>query len=163
MKGHGPQRGFTLIEVVIAMFVAALGIGALLTTLGNSADTVGRLRDISMAQWVALNRVSEVRLAGVPPTVGTTQGTTDQDFGGKRWRWQQEVSDPGMAGILRIDVRVAPLESSAPAAAAPTEGKAPAFPALATVHGFFGTAVGPPSGIDPDWSLAGAGSPGPKP
>ena len=57
------RRGFTLIEVIIALFVVALGIGALLTTLVSSADSLGRLRDKSMAEWIALNRISEVRLS----------------------------------------------------------------------------------------------------
>jgi general secretion pathway protein I len=143
-------RGFTLIEVMIALVVVALGIGALLTTLTSSAETIGRLRVQSFAQWVALNRISEVRLSGERPATGTRDG--EAEFGGARWRWHQQVSDAGFAGMLRIEVAVQRL----PASGAPAVGAdIGSFPALASVSGFLGSAVAPPRGIDPDWSLAG--------
>lgn len=153
-------RGFTLIEVIIALFVVALGIGALLSTLVSSADSLGRLRDKSLAEWIALNRISEVRLSGRKPTAGVTAGSIE--YGGRNWSWQQVVTDPGMAGMLRIDVRVAPSAEGAPrpAAAVTSEAAQRAFPAIATAYGFIGTAVGPATGIDPDWSLAAAPNPG---
>jgi general secretion pathway protein I len=149
-------RGFTLIEVIIALFVIALGVGALLTTLTSSANSVAYLREKSLAEWIALNRISEVRLSNARPATGTSQGTVE--YAGRTWRWLQSVTDPGIAGILRLDVRVAPQETATPATAATAEG-AQEFPALATTYGFIGTSVAPASGNDPDWSLAAAPSP----
>lgn len=161
-------RGFTLIEVLIALLVVALGIGSLLTTLASSADNVGHLRDKSFAEWVALNRISEVRLAIARPGPGTSTGETE--YAGVKWRWRQVVADQGMAGMLRIDVSVARADStSAEAAAKSSAASDPASPAannfnsLTTAYGFLGTAVAPASGIDPDWSVAAAGSGNPPP
>jgi general secretion pathway protein I len=155
-------RGFTLIEVVVALFVIALGIGALMTTLASSADSVGHLREKSFAEWVALNRISELRLQATPAATGIVMGSTE--YAGSKWRWRQEISDQGIAGILRIDISVAADAAGAatePAAASSSEA---AFPALATAYGFVGTTAATPSGIDPDWSLAAApgtgGTPG---
>jgi general secretion pathway protein I len=155
-----PARGFTLIEVIIALFVVALGIGALLSALVSSADSLGRLRDKSMAEWIALNRISEVRLSGRKPTAGVTSGSVE--YGGRPWSWQQIVSDPGLAGMLRIDVQVAPSsENIRPSAAATSpEAARRAFPGVATAYGFIGTAVAQATGIDPDWGLAAAANPG---
>lgn len=153
------SRGFTLIEVMIAMFVIALGVGALLATLTSSADAAAHLREKSLAQWVALNRVSEVRLGNGRPAAGTTRGTVD--YAGRTWRWQQTVNDPGIAGILRLDVLVAPQATDEPAAG-PAEANT-AFPALGRAIGFIGTSVAPGNGNIPDWSLAAApaaGGPG---
>jgi len=152
---HSPPCGFTLIEVVIALFVVAIGIGALLTTLVSSADTLGRLRDKSMAEWIALNRISEVRLARRTPATGVTTGKVD-DYGGRPWTWQQTVSDPGIAGMLRIDVSVALAGDgdAPPAATSPTDAAQREFRGVATAYGFFGTAVGQATGNDPDWSIA---------
>jgi len=150
-----PARGFTLIEVLIALLVIALGVGALLSTLTSSADTVARLRDKSLAEWVALNRLSELRLSNSRPGVGVTTGTLD-DFADGRWGWKQTITDPGIAGILRVDVQVmhrAVTGTSEPAAQ-------DEFPALATAYGFLGAAVAPATGVDPDWSLAAAGTGG---
>lgn len=154
-------RGFTLIEVLIALLVIALGVGALLATLTSSADTVARLREKSLAEWVALNRISEVRLSNSRPGVGVTTGTLD-NFADGRWGWRQSITDPGMAGILRVEVQVmhraaTGAAESASAAPSATDEK---FPALATAYGFLGTSVSPATGIDPDWSIAAAGTGG---
>jgi len=95
-----------------------------------------------------------VRLGNSRPSAGTTGGSVE--YAGRSWRWQQTVTDPGIAGILRLDVRVAPL-SAAPQAPAAEGGQE--FPALATAYGFLGTAVAPGNGNDPDWSLAAAPPP----
>jgi general secretion pathway protein I len=147
------MRGFTLIEVIVALFVIALGIGALMTTLASSADSLGHLREKSFAEWVALNRISELRLDGVPPVAGIVMGTTE--YAGSKWRWRQQISDQGIAGMLRIDVSVAAATDAAKEQPAATTAETE-FPALATAYGFVGTSVAKPSGIDPDWSLAAA-------
>jgi general secretion pathway protein I len=160
VKSAAPRTGcsgFTLIEVVIALFVIALGIGALLTTLTSSAESVGHLRDKSFAEWVALNRISETRLATAKPGVGVLEG--DIDYAGSKWHWRQTIADQGMAGMLRIDVAVARAADAA-AASTGADGADVRFPALATAYGFYGTAVAPASGIDPDWSPAAAGGTG---
>jgi general secretion pathway protein I len=157
---HRLSRGFTLIEVLIALLVIALGVGALLSTLTSSADTVGRLREKSLAEWVALNRISEVRLSKTRPGVGVTSGTLDK-FAEGRWTWRQTVTDPGIAGILRVEVQVmrqpATGGNTEPATpSSPTSEATGKFPALATAYGFLGTSVAPATGVDPDWSLAAA-------
>jgi general secretion pathway protein I len=161
----GPPRGFTLIEVLIALLVIALGVGALLATLTSSADSVAHLREKSLAEWVALNRISQVRLSGTRPGIGVTTGNLD-NFADGQWVWRQSVTDPGIAGILRVEVKV--MHRRAATAAAADDVSSPAasaagdkFPALATAYGFLGTAVAPASGIDPDWSVTAGGGPGP--
>jgi general secretion pathway protein I len=153
-RQHRTSRGFTLIEVMIALFVIALGVGALLATLAASADSAAYLREKSLAEWIALNRISEVRLGNVRPSAGTTQGTVE--YAGRTWRWQQTLNDPGIAGILRLDVLVAAQAADAPPAAADANAQ---FPALGRAIGFIGTAVAPASGNTPDWSPAAAPSP----
>ncbi|HTQ35707.1 MAG TPA: type II secretion system minor pseudopilin GspI [Steroidobacteraceae bacterium] len=147
-----PQRarGFTLVEVLIAVLVVALGIGALLTTLTSSADTIGRLRDKSFAQWIALNQIATQRLSGTQPAVGITSGTLD--YAGNTWRWEQEVSDPGVDGLLRVEVRVA-RQKPAMDSDAPDPDKPMA--AIGTADGFVSSSVDKPSGRTPDWTLAG--------
>jgi general secretion pathway protein I len=157
-RGMQPARGFTLIEVIVALFVVALGLGALLATLTSSADAIGHLRNKSFAQWIALNRISEVRLSGTRPGVGKSDG--ELQYAGSTWRWQQQVSDSGIAGMLRIDVAVAPAGSGAKPSMDRT-GAEESFAALGSAYGFFGTSVASPNGFDPDWSVAAAAGQGP--
>lgn len=160
-------RGFTLIEVLIALLVVALGMGALLSTIASSANAVTRLRDKSFAQWIALNRIAELRLSGQQPEVGITTG--DVEYAGAQWRWEQEIQDPGVAGILRVEVRVGlrppGFKESSTAGSKDTD-----FQPVTTGFGFVGSSATRPSGRDPDWSLAsavqrnpGAGGGGPQP
>lgn len=145
-------RGFTLIEVLVAVLVVALGIGALLTTLSASADTVSRLRDKSFAQWIALNQISSLHLSGAQPAIGVTYGTVDYANGS--WRWQQEITDPGVAGMVRVEVRVAQLVKDAETPSQPM-GDTP-MPSVGSAFGFLSTTVARPSGQNPDWSFSGA-------
>jgi general secretion pathway protein I len=125
------QRGFTLIEVMVALVVVALGMSALMETLGSAADTATWLRDKTVAQWIAFNQLDTTRLAGVLPTDGTTNG--ELDYAGRHWRWRQEVSDLGFPGLFRIDVKVEP----APTATVDESAW------MATVTGGMGDAVSP--------------------
>ncbi len=81
------QRGFTLIEVLVALVIVALGMAALLETLGSAADTASWLRDKTFAQWIAFNQLELTRLSGSAPSAGTTNG--ELDYAGRHWRWRQ--------------------------------------------------------------------------
>jgi general secretion pathway protein I len=150
-----PRRrvgGFTLIEVLIAVFVVALGIGSLLSTISASARATGQMRDQSMARWVALNRLAELRLSRERPAVGTNSGQAE--LGNMQWTWRQVITDPGLAGVLRVDVAVARSDATAgnTATAAGTDAEAE-FNAVASVIGFVSTTVASTSGFEPNWSF----------
>jgi len=144
--------GFTLIEVLVAIVVVALGIGALLTTLASAADTISRLREKSFAEWIALNQIATLRLSGSQAATGVTRGTVD--YAGTRWQWEQEVTDPGVAGILRVDVRVAPQTAKSEDSKV-SLGDTP-MASVGTAYGFLSSAVERPNGATPDWSFAAA-------
>ncbi|HEY6455704.1 MAG TPA: type II secretion system minor pseudopilin GspI [Steroidobacteraceae bacterium] len=140
------QRGFTLIEVLIALVIVALGMSALLETLGSAADTSTWLRDKTFAQWIGLNQLETLRLSGALPTDGTTDG--ELDYAGRHWRWRQVVSDFGLPGIFRIDVKVEPADTST----VDEQGW------MTTITGAMGDAVAPPQlqSLYPDPSLPGS-------
>jgi general secretion pathway protein I len=102
------SRGFTLIEVLVALAIVTIGMAALLSALSSSADSSAYLRDKTFAEWVALNRIEEVRLATQLPEKKKSDGTAE--LAGRKWKWQQEVQETTVAGILRVDVRVKPDE-----------------------------------------------------
>jgi general secretion pathway protein I len=133
-----PAAGFTLIEVLVALAVVALGMAALMTALGSSADSASYQRDKTLAEWVALNRVEEVRLAFKRPTKGKSDG--EVEMAGQKWRWGQEVVEAEVKGILRIDVSVKPTNAPGP--------KDSGW--YTTVSGIVGDALAPPRGdMDP--------------
>ncbi|HTY92959.1 MAG TPA: type II secretion system minor pseudopilin GspI, partial [Steroidobacteraceae bacterium] len=103
------QRAFTLIEVLVALVIVALGMSALLETLGSAADTASWLREKTFAQWIGFNQLASTRLSGTLVAAGTTDG--ELDYAGRHWRWRQVVTDLGFPGLFRIDVKVEPADT----------------------------------------------------
>ena len=100
------QRGFTLLEVLIALAIVALSVGALLGTVTSSASNVSYLKDKTLGEWVALNRLTEIRTAKLMPDTGKRTGSAE--MGGMRWQWEEEVTELPIKGMFRIDVRSRP-------------------------------------------------------
>jgi general secretion pathway protein I len=131
--------GFTLIEVLVALVIVAVGMAAVMSALSSSASTLSFLRDETFAQWVALNKISTIRISGQQPPVGNTDG--DTDFAGRSWHWRQEVVSTEVPGVVRIDVKVRPKEIHA--------GDDEAW--TTTVSGISGNSVGVSDGYNPSW------------
>ena len=99
-------RGFTLIEVLVALIIVAFGMGAVLSALSSSADNISALREKTLAQWIAMNQIADTRLSLTPPQPGVTEGDT-KDFGNGNWHWRQDVIAMDFPpGMLEIAVRV---------------------------------------------------------
>ena len=142
--------GFTLLEVLVALAVVTLGMAALLGTLNSAAGTVGYLQDKTLAEWIALNQVSKMRLQqGQALSKGDSEG--EVDYAGRQWKWSQNIDDMPIPGMLRIAVKVRPSDVNA--------GADNAW--YADVTGVVGDAVGAPRGDLPSWNTTpGPGTPG---
>jgi general secretion pathway protein I len=105
------NRGFTLIEVLVALVIVAVGMSAMMGALSSSAKTVVYVQDKTLAEWVALNQIANTRLqlgqGQVPPT-GTTNG--DLDYGNRSWHWRQDIVASQVPGIVQIHAKVRPKE-----------------------------------------------------
>jgi general secretion pathway protein I len=126
-------RGFTLIEVLVALAIVVLGMSALLGAMTSAADTSIYLRDKMFAEWVALNRVEEVRLQFRKPAKGKSDG--EVEYAGRKWRWEQEVLETEIPGILRVEVKARPADMN-------TSAKRSWY---TTTSGIIGDAIAPPS------------------
>jgi len=135
------QRGFTLIEVVVALIVVSLGMLAVIETVGGTARNSSYLRDKTVAHWVAMNKLTEVRLLPNAPAVD--KSSDEVEMAGREWRWTMEVKQTPVETIRRIDISVRPSE-------------APEKSSMAFVSGFYGTAVAPPGTTMVQWK----GTPG---
>ena len=103
---HQTQRGFTLLEVLIALAIVAVSVGALLGTVTSSASNIIYLKDKTLAEWVALNRLTEIRIAQQMPDPGKRTGNAE--MGGMRWQWEEEVVELPVKGMFRVDMRARP-------------------------------------------------------
>ena len=136
-------RGFTLIEVLAALVIVALGMLGAITAVNQSARNGTYLREKTLAHWVAMNLITERRLQPSPPDVAETKG--EVEFANARWRWTLRVTQTEVRSLRRMDVSVA-------LASAPEDSS------LATLSGFYGTALSTATGGTVNW--AGSGAPG---
>ncbi len=135
------HRGFTLIEVLVALAIVAIGMAAVLEALTSSANAAMYLQDKTFAEWAAFNRIETVRLSGSIPGTGTSHDTVD--YAGRSWEWRQKVTATRIPGMVRIEVDVRPADSKASA----DRGW------YATAMGFMGSAVDPGTTAEPfNWS-----------
>jgi len=143
------QHGFTLIEVLAALIIVSLGMLGVIEAVGDTAKNGAYLREKTIAHWVAMNQLSKVRLETRPPK--TEKSSDEVEMAGRKWRWSMDVTQTQVQTLLRIDISVAPAES-------------PRTTSLATITGFYGTAIAPAqqpvswSGVDQGGP--GAGGPG---
>lgn len=73
MSGHPGRRGvagFTLVEVLIALTIAAVALIASVRATGALTNSSADLRARTLAQWSAENRLSEIRVQGLWPNPG---------------------------------------------------------------------------------------------
>ena len=129
-------HGFTLIEVLVALVIVALGMMGVIQAVIQVANTGTYLRERTLAHWIAMNLITERRLQAEPPEIGTS---SDQlEFAGQRWRWRVDVSETAVETMRRFDVRVGFAD-------------APEDATLARATGFYGTAIAPAGSTNVAW------------
>jgi general secretion pathway protein I len=78
MKRSKQAPGFTLLEVLVALAIVAISLGAGLRATGVLTDNAQRLRDVMAAQWCAENQLTALRLARTFPGVGDADFACEQ-------------------------------------------------------------------------------------
>jgi general secretion pathway protein I len=104
-------RGFTLLEVLVALAIFALVAASVLTASARSLQTAARLEEKTLAMWIADNHLTELQLAETPASAGHDQG--ELEFAGRRWQWQSEIQSTSEPSMRRITLWVAPLPARA--------------------------------------------------
>jgi general secretion pathway protein I len=72
------NAGFTLIEVLVALVIVAIALGAGIKAAGALAGNAERLAEVSAAQWCAENQLTELRLGQQFPDIGETPFACEQ-------------------------------------------------------------------------------------
>jgi general secretion pathway protein I len=123
--------GFTLLEVLIALVVLALSLGAVIQAAGDFTVNQAYLRDRTLAEWVARNQLAALLLAKEWPAIGNRKGEAEMpvgspDSGGRAWRWELQVSQTPEEDLRRLEITVYP------------QGDGDAAEPLASLVGFIG-------------------------
>ncbi len=102
-------RGFTLVEVMVALAIVAIALPAVLMSLYRQIDDTGYLRDKTMAQMVAANKLAEMRLVIASTRVlnaGKDNGVAQ--MADREWHWWVETKPTEQVPkFFRIEIKVA--------------------------------------------------------
>jgi len=102
---RGPRRGFTLVEILVALAIIAVALGAALRALAQATDGAAALKQRTLALWVAQNRVAAASLEAPWPSPGQRNGRAQQ--AGAAFVYTETVSTTPNPAFRKIDVIVA--------------------------------------------------------
>lgn len=101
--------GFTLLEVLVALVIVALGLLAAFGQVNQTVTAASRLRDKTLAHWIASNEMTRLRLLLLTeqqfPPVGTR--SDEVEMARTDWRYTLKVSKTANDAIRRVDISVA--------------------------------------------------------
>jgi len=102
--GRASALGFTLIEILVALFVLAIALVATGRSLGVATDTTAALRDRALARWVAEDHLTNLELLRAWPALDVKEG--DAEMGGRPFHWSEATTSTPAARMRRVDVSV---------------------------------------------------------
>jgi general secretion pathway protein I len=98
------KSAFTLIEVMVALLVITLGMGAVIVTTGESGWKSSHLRESTIASWVAYNEIAMYRAKRTWSDASSRSG--DAEMANTEWDWQMKISKTDDPSLRRLDVEV---------------------------------------------------------
>ncbi|NIE87948.1 MULTISPECIES: type II secretion system minor pseudopilin GspI [unclassified Burkholderia] len=98
------QRGFTLIEVLVALAIVAIALGAVMRAIGALAADTDTARMRLLALWSADNALGAIRISTAFPPVGSTSFACPQ--GPYAFVCRQSVSAMAMPRLRQVKVSV---------------------------------------------------------
>lgn len=103
------QRGFTLIEVLVALAILAFAMPTLFFAISSFTNKAIHYQDKTYAQWVALDKVAEMRLQTTWPAAGKSEG--ESDMADQSWHWEMEVKNTPDKDVRKLIVKVRPASN----------------------------------------------------
>lgn len=97
--------GFTLLEVLVALVIVALGLMAAFGQVNQTLTVSSRLRDKTLAHWVAVNEMTRLRLLGEFPAIGSR--SDEVEMARTNWRYTINVVKTPLDALRRVDISVA--------------------------------------------------------
>ncbi|HED17266.1 MAG TPA: type II secretion system protein GspI [Gammaproteobacteria bacterium] len=98
------SSGFTLLEVMVSILVLAIALGAVVTASTSYTTNLGHLRDMTLAHWVAVNKMNEITLTETWPKPGIIKGSLS--MANRDWEWRIDVQNTPDQSVRRLEIEV---------------------------------------------------------
>lgn len=97
-------------EILVSLAIISIILGVLVESAGVATANAGKMRDRAVAEWVATNRLAEMRLSPSFPDTGTNSG--DEEMLGNTWFWKTVVQKVEDDDLRRVDIEVRRIEDA---------------------------------------------------
>ena len=97
-------KGFTLLEVLVALTIVALSLGALISTSGSQATSAAYLKQKTIAHWVAMNEITQLQIEKAWLSKGDTKGSTQ--MAGTEWFWTRTVKETEDDNSQQVELKI---------------------------------------------------------
>ncbi len=97
-------KGFTLLEVIVALGIVAVGILAVSRAMSSHAGALISAEERMIGYWVASNQLEYARIAKTSPATGDT--VNRYEMSNRIWYTRQTVKQTAEPRLFRVDIRV---------------------------------------------------------
>lgn len=104
------SKGFTLIEVLIALAIIAIALTALLKATSQDVVYTERIKENSIGHWVAMQGISMVQLGLLSIQPGEEASQVTAMFG-ERWYWRAKLSPTPVKRMQKIEIMISKNQS----------------------------------------------------
>ncbi|OUR99137.1 type II secretion system protein GspI [Gammaproteobacteria bacterium 42_54_T18] len=102
------KKGFTLIEVMVALAIFAISVTALTGSFQSNINNAARLKDKTMATWVAQNKLVELKAAyNLNKSVPSTSKRVDKvKFAERDWLVETSGEKTLQGALIKIYIEI---------------------------------------------------------
>jgi len=99
---HKDQRGFTLLEIVVALTISAIALPVLLQAFSQGTKNYSLIENKATAIYLLKLKMAEIEMEGYPE-LGADEGDFAAD---SRFKWASEVTETDTEGLRQLTVTI---------------------------------------------------------
>ncbi len=100
------QKGFTLLEIIIALAIVAIAVLAIANAMNQHTHVASELQKRIVASWVASNAIAEIRHDAKTDKIKTGSKSDIVKMGGFRWRARTKIEETDVERVFLVTVEV---------------------------------------------------------